>query len=77
MIASRSRGAVVLQQASELIVKLGRLKTVFTVASSGYCLVHLLLTHRFSAYVFLGAFAFGTAATVAIAYATDSVRSSR
>jgi hypothetical protein len=77
MIASRSRGAVVLQQASELIVKLGRLKTVFTIASSGYCLVHLLLTHRFSPYVFLGAFAFGTAATVAIACATDPVRSSR
>jgi hypothetical protein len=77
MLASRSWGAIVLQQACEPIVKLGRLKTVFAVASSGYCLVHLLLTHRFSAYVFLGALAFGTAATVAIAWITVRVRSSR
>ena len=77
MVASRSRRAIVLQQASDLVVKMSRLKTVFTVASLGYCLVHLLLTHRFSAYVFLGAFAFGTAATVAIAWITGPIRSSR
>ena len=77
MLASRSRGDIVLQQAWQPIVKLGRLKTVFTVASSGYCLVHLLLTHRFSAYVFFGALAFGTAAAVATAWITDRVRSNR
>jgi hypothetical protein len=75
--ASRSRGAIVLQRAYGPIVKLGRLKIISTVASSGYCPVHLLLTHHFSAYVFLGAVAFGAAATIAIAWITDRIHSSR
>jgi hypothetical protein len=59
------------------MVRLGELKTAFAVASSGYCLVHVMLTHRFSVQVFLGAFAFGTAATIAIAWVTDRFRSNR
>jgi hypothetical protein len=77
MLASRSRWASVWRQACEPVVKLGKSRTVFTVVSSGYCIAHLLLTHHFSTYVFLGALAFATMATVAIAWITDRVRSSR
>jgi hypothetical protein len=77
MLASRSPCAIALQQACIPKVKLGKLTTVFTVASSGYCLIHLLLTRHFSAQVLLGAIAFGTAAAITIGWITERVRSSR
>jgi hypothetical protein len=77
MLASKSPRAIVLQQACISKVTLGKLTTVFTIASSGYCLIHLLLTHHFSAQVLLGAFPFGTAATITIAWITERARPSR
>jgi hypothetical protein len=71
MLASKFPRAVVLQRAGETMVKLGRLRTVFTFASSGYCLVHWLLTHSFSPYMVLSALACGTIAAATIAWATD------
>jgi hypothetical protein len=75
MLASKFQRAVVLQRAREAVVKLGRLKTVFTLASSGYCFVHWLLTHNFLPYMFLGALAYGTIAAATIAWVTDRVHS--
>jgi hypothetical protein len=75
MLASKFPRAVVLQRACESMVRLGRLKTVFALASSGYCFVHWLLTHSFSPYMLLSALACGAIAATTIAWATDRVRS--
>ena len=69
MLASKLPRAVVLQRACESMVKLGRLKTVFALASSGYCLVHWPLTHSFSPYMLLSALACGTIAAATIGWA--------
>jgi hypothetical protein len=76
MVASKfQRAVVVSQRAREWIDKLGRLETVFTLASSGYCFVHWLRTDSFSPHIFLGALACGTIAAATIAWVTDRVRS--
>jgi len=75
MLAGKFRRATVLQRACESIVKMGRLKAVFALASSGYCFVHWLLTHSFSPYMFLGALAYGVIFAATIASVTDRVRS--
>ena len=52
MLASKFQRPGILHGACEWVIKLGRLKTVFALASSGYCFVHWLLTHSFSPYAF-------------------------
>jgi hypothetical protein len=49
-----------------LIDKLSKFRIVFTLSSFGYCAIHWLVVHNFSAYVFSGALVFGAmTATVA------------
>jgi hypothetical protein len=75
MLARKFQRAVVLQRAREAIVRLGGLRTVFALTSSGYCFVHWVLTHSFSPYMFLGFLACGSIAAATIAWMTDRVRS--
>ena len=56
-----------LARSKRLITHLGRVKLAFTISSLGYCAVHWVIFHGFSAYVLSGAVAFGTVAAVAAA----------
>jgi hypothetical protein len=51
-----------------LVAKLSHLKLMFTLSSTGYCAVHWLFVHNFSAYVFAGALVFGALVTTAVAW---------
>jgi hypothetical protein len=57
--------------ARRLIAKLGRLKFVFPLASSGYCAIHWVVFHGFSIYVFSGALVFGAIAAITVAWLSD------
>ncbi len=50
------------------IIRLGKLKTAFTLSSFSYCAVHWLISHNFSVYVFSAALAFGGAVATATAW---------
>jgi hypothetical protein len=54
--------------AGRLIAKLSTYKIVFTLSSSGYCAIHWLAIHNFSAYVFSSALVFGAMAAMSVAW---------
>jgi hypothetical protein len=56
-----------LVNARVLITHLGRVKLAFTISSLGYCAMHWLIFHGFSAYVLASAVAFGGMAAIAVA----------
>ena len=51
-----------------LLDKLSRFKTVFAIASSGYCAIHWLSVHSISVYALSGALVFGAIAVMATAW---------
>jgi hypothetical protein len=58
-----------------LLAKLSAFKIVFALSSSGYCAIHWLVTHNFSAYMFSGALVFGVMVAIAVASLSNFVRS--
>jgi hypothetical protein len=42
--------------------KFGKVQTVFTIATSAFCALHWLISHRFSVYMIPGALVVGAAA---------------
>jgi hypothetical protein len=64
----------VMGKARKLIDKLMRFKHVFTLSSLGYCIIHFLVAHNFSTYVFSGALVFGVAAAMAVAWLSNLVQ---
>ena len=57
--------------ASKLIARLSRFKFVFSIATSGYCAIHWLVTHNFSFYIISGALVFGAMAAMTAAWLSD------
>jgi hypothetical protein len=57
-----------------LVVKLSTFRIAFALSSSGYCAIHWLVTHNFSAYVFTGALVFGVMAAIGVASLSNFVR---
>ena len=57
--------------ARKMIAKLSRFRIMFTLSSTGYCAIHLLVTHSFSFYVFSGALVFGAMAVMAAAWLSE------
>ncbi len=56
----------VLVKGRNIITRLGTFKFVFTITSSGYCAIHWLATHSFSAYVLAGALVSGAVMAMAV-----------
>jgi hypothetical protein len=61
----RTRAVV---NAGRLITKLSTYKIVFVLSSSGYCAIHWLVIHNFSAFVFSSALVFGAMAAMGVAW---------
>ena len=70
----RTRGMV---SAGRLIAKLSTYKIVFTLSSSGYCAIHWLVIHNFSAYVFSTALVFGAVAAMGVAWLANFAQRAR
>ena len=61
--------------AGRLIPKLSTY--VFTLSSSGYCAIHWLVIHNFSAYVFSTALVFGAVAAMGVAWLANFAQRAR
>lgn len=60
----------------KVITHLGRVKLAFTISSLGYCAVHWVIFHGFSAYVISGAVVFGAFTATLVARISSWLSSS-